>query len=381
MQPSILVGSNFNDKMALFNALCFEFCKVVADASGADLASPEEIVRGKFQDAFTTYAAKAARVAGVKRQTLLKPLTIERDYDLFFYVCMNPGHLADLQALRGWRERSRKAAVFIFETWSSWLPRERPHLKMLDQFDHVFLFNKASIPNVQAYTSTPCSFISAGADCISASPYPFNPPRVIDVYSMGRRSDATHRQLLAMAQEGKIFYLFDPGSGVRVYDYAQARFLTLNNIKRSRYFIAYNLNVGAKALESAGEEALPARIFEGAAGGAVMLGNAPQCPEYLEYFDWPDALIEIPVEPQSIADIIADLERDPQRLARARFMNATQSLRRHDWIHRWEEILTTLGYEIPAGVEQRKATLKGLADTAERQFAEGQSGQRTAARV
>ena len=100
-----------------------------------------------------------------------------------------------------------------------------------------------------------------------------------------------------MAQEGKIFYLFDPGSGVRVYDFAQARFLTLNNIKRSRYFIAYDLNVGPKALESAGEEALPARIFEGAAGGAVMLGNAPQCPEFYEYFDWPDALIEIPVEP------------------------------------------------------------------------------------
>ena len=29
-------------------------------------------------------------------------------------------------------------------------------------------------------------------------------------------------------------------------------------------------------------------------------------------------------------------------------MNATQSLRRHDWIHRWETILTTLGFEILA---------------------------------
>jgi hypothetical protein len=121
---------------------------------------------------------------------------------------MNANNLAELQSLRGWRERSRKAVVFIFETWSSWIGKEKAHLTLLDQFDHVFLFNRASIPNTQRFTSTACTFLPAGADCLSATPFSHDPPRLIDVYSMGRRSETTHRQLLALAQRGEIYYLF-----------------------------------------------------------------------------------------------------------------------------------------------------------------------------
>jgi hypothetical protein len=365
MQPRILVASNYNDGMALFNALSFDFCRVAGETSGADIVAPDEIVRGKIGEAMATLVMKGSRALGMTRPTLLKPVTIESDYDLFFYVCMSPKHLADLKAIRGWRERSGKAAVFIFETWSKWLSRDRAHLKMLDAFDHVFLFNKASIPNVQAYTSSPCSFLAAGADCLSATPFPHNPARTIDVYSMGRRSEPTHRQLIAMARNSEIFYLFDPGSGLRVYDFAQARLLTLNNIKRCRYFVAYSLSVGTKALESAGEEALPARIFEGAAGGAAMIGTAPRCPEFHEYFDWPDAIIEIPVEPDDIRSILKDLDSDVERLDQVRFRNAMQSLRRHDWVYRWEHVLTTLGFDIPRGVAERRSALLSLADAAE----------------
>jgi hypothetical protein len=365
MQPRVLVASNYNDGMPLYNALSFEFCEVVRRASGADLLAPPEIARDQFRSLLATAAEKSARAVQRKRRSHLQTVTVEGDYDLFFYVCMNPNHLAELQSLRGWRERSRKAAVFIFESWSSWLAKEKPYLKMLDQFDHVFLFNKASIPTVRSYTSTPCSFLSAGADCLTATPYPHNPPRLIDVYSMGRRSETTHRQLFAMAQSSEIFYLFDAGSRLRVYDYAQARFLTLNNIKRSRYFVAYDLSVGPKGLESAGEEALPARLFEGAAGGSVMIGTKPKCPEFDELFDWPDAIVEIPVEPEDMRSVLARLDAEPERLAQASFMNATQSLRRHDWVYRWEDILQTMGFDVPAGVRARRARLHALADEAE----------------
>jgi hypothetical protein len=262
MPPRVLVASNYNDRMQLFNVLSFEFCQVVAQASGADLLAPPEPRRGPFKDLFVSTAEKGFRLFGQKRRSRLESLTVEKDYDLFFYVCMNANNLAELQSLRGWRERSRKAVVFIFETWSSRIGKEKAHLSLLDQFDHVFLFNRASIPNAQRFTSTACTFLPAGADCLSATPLLHNPPRLIDVYTMGRRSETTHRQLFELAQRGEIFYLFDIGSGVRVYDFAQARLVTLNNIKRSRYFIAYDLKVGPKKLESAGEETLPARLFE-----------------------------------------------------------------------------------------------------------------------
>jgi hypothetical protein len=139
--------------------------------------------------------------------------------------------------------------------------------------------------------------------------------------------------------------------------------MTLNYIKRSRYFVAYDLKVGPKALESAGEEAIPARVFEGAAGGAVMIGTKPKCAEFDELFDWPDALIEIPVEPEDMRKILVELDRDSKRLALASFRSASESLRRHDWAYRWRDVLEKLGFEATDGLKARIATLNALADS------------------
>ncbi|WP_048708632.1 glycosyltransferase [Microvirga massiliensis] len=361
-----IVASNYNGQKALYNALPFEFSNVIARMEGTRVLAPERRQRPVPFDLAATTWSKARHRLGLGRSTQLVPITVEEDCDLFFYVCMNASHLADLKAIRGWRERSRKAAAFVFETWSSHLPSNRAELHLLNEFDHVFLFNKASVTNVQAYTTTPCRFLPAGTDTLLATPFPNNLSRLIDVYSMGRRSDPTHRQLLEMAAHKEIFYIFDVGTGLEVYDFWQARFVTLNYIKRSRYFIAYDLKVGPKALESSGEEAVPARFFEGAAGGAVMLGTKPKCPEFDDLFDWPDALIEIPVEPSDMRRILAELNRDPDRLAVASFRNAYESLRRHDWSYRWRDILQILGFEASEGVKARIAELNSLADSAER---------------
>jgi hypothetical protein len=180
-----------------------------------------------------------------------------------------------------------------------------------------------------------------------------------------------------MAQRSEIFYVFDVGSGLRAYSFEEARLITLNYIKRSRYFIAYRHAVGTKAVEAAGEEAIPSRMFEGAAGGAVMLGSAPRCPEFHELFDWPDALIEIPSDSNDVRAILAELDRNPKRLDRARHLNTTQSMRRHDWVYRWEHVLNTLGFEAPQKVKARKAQLEALAAETDRWFdsEEGRSGQ------
>jgi hypothetical protein len=245
------------------------------------------------------------------------------------------------------------------------LSRDKAHLKLLDQFDHVFVYNRSSIPNLGKYTSTQRSFLAAGADCLSASPYPSPPNRCIDVYSMGRRLDFAHRQLLEMARNGEIFYIYDAGGGLHVYDFGEARFLTLNYIKRSRYFTAYSLDAGSKAQESFGEQAIATRLFEGAAGGSIILGTPPKAQEFKELFDWPDAVVEIPAEPADMRAIYRELEAQPERMQRARFMNATQSLRKHDWVYRWEQILHIVGFESPSGVSARKRALQSLAEGAE----------------
>jgi hypothetical protein len=363
--PRVLVASNYNDGMALYNGLCFEFVNLIAKVSSADIVAPHNVERKPGLELAATSLSRTRRLLGRTRLSRLKTEQVRNKYDLFFYVCMNPNSLAELQSVEGWRERCGKAAVFILETWSSQLARDKAHLRLLDQFDHVFIYNPSSIPNVRKFTTAPCSFLAAGADCIAASPFPDRPTRCIDVYSMGRRLDAAHEQLFQMAQNGEIFYVYDVGGGLHVYDFAQARFLTLNYIKRSRYFTAYSLDAGPKALESVGEQAIATRLFEGTAGGSIVLGTPPRAPEFYELFDWPDAVVEIPLDPQDMRAIYRDLEAQPERMNRARFMNATQSLRKHDWVYRWDHILKTLGFDSPPGVLERKSTLKFIADRAE----------------
>jgi hypothetical protein len=351
--------------MALYNGLCFEFLNTIASLSNADIIAPCNIDNAFRPEIARTTVSHARRLFGQTRLSRLESKRVEKNYDVFFYACMNPNSLAELQSVKGWRDRCDKAAVFIFETWSSQLQRDKAHLKLLDSFDHVFIYNRSSIPNVRKFTTAQCSFLAAGADCLSATPFPNPPVRCIDVYSMGRRLASAHDQLFDMARNGEIFYVYDPGGGVHVYDFAQARFLTLNYIKRSRYFTAYSLDAGPKAVESVGEQAMATRLFEGAAGGSIILGTPPRASEFQELFDWPDAVVEIPREPDNMRAIYRELEAQPERMDRARFMNATQSLRRHDWVYRWEHVLNTLGFETPPGAVARKNILQALATEAE----------------
>jgi len=354
--------------MALYNGLCFEFANIIADISDATVMAPGNTHRHAVPALLRKSVSGARRLLGGTRLSRLETEQVEGHYDLFFYVCMYPNSIAELQSIRGWREKSKKAAAFILETWSSQLARDEAHLKLLDDFDHVFIYNRSSISNVRNYTSAPCSFMPAGADCLTASPFPDMPERSIDVYSMGRRLDSAHERLFEMAKAGEITYVYDVGGGIHVYDFAEARFLTLNFIKRSRYFTAYSLDAGPKAAEAQGEQAIATRLFEGAAGGSVILGTPPQATEFYELFDWQDAVVTIPAEPDDMRAIYHELEAQPERMARARFMNATQSLRRHDWVYRWEHVLNTLGFETPPGALLRKSKLRDLADRAEKEF-------------
>jgi hypothetical protein len=311
-------------------------------------------------------ASAAKTLAGLPRVPSIVPASIDQDYDLFFYMCQFPNDLANLQNLKGWRRRSKKAVAFILESWSSLFHTTRGELKLLDAFDHVFVLNKSSIPALAEYTKTPCSFLATAADCLQASPFPHPPRRDVDVYSMGRRSPIIHEQLLSMMQAEGRFYLYDVWKHGVVPDWRSSRLLTMNLIKRSKFFIAYDHTVssGLKIKKAGEERSLSTRYFEGAAGGAVMIGSKPDCSEFEEYFDWDDAVIDLPLDIEDVTTFLKKLERDPERLQRASNTNAIQSLLRHDWSHRWTQVLATLGMSASERLKERTRTLENMAEAA-----------------
>ena len=379
MTRRTLVVSEFNAKDKAHFALSYEFCRIVADCDDVDLVAPgiDNYIERRFgaimpphdghnvQRDFNRLVGGLRKGLGLKNAPTIEPVQLEQNYELFLFVAWSPQSLVELTRIPNWRRRCKIAVAYLFELWSTTLEQDRAYLKLLDQFDHVFLLHSACIPKLFSYTRASCSYLPTGIDALIASPYPSPPQRVVDVYSYGNRSPALHRQLVAASARGELFYLYNSLSSTdsRVKDWGEHRLLLANVIKRSRYFIALSpaTLANAKSSKVASEQVLPSRLFEGAAGGAVILGTAPRCPEFDECFDWPDAVIEVSPETGDIVAAIEDLEAQPQRLERLRRTSATQCLLRHDWVYRWELILATVGVEPLPQLDERKSRLSEIA--------------------
>jgi hypothetical protein len=205
-----------------------------------------------------------------------------------------------------------------------------------------------------------CVFIPPGVDAIRFCPYPNPPRRAVDVYSIGRRSQATHEKLLRMAAEEDLFYLHDSIAGGQAIHSAQHRALFANVAKRSRYFLVNPGYIDRPDIRGDQIE-IGNRYFEGAASGTIMLGERPKTETFKQLFDWPDAVVDLPYNSTQIDEVISDMDRQPERMDSIRRTNVTQALLRHDWAYRWEAILQAIGVAPMPGLSLRKERLQQLA--------------------
>jgi hypothetical protein len=110
-----------------------------------------------------------------------------------------------------------------------------------------------------------------------------------------------------------------------------------------------------------GRDEVSGRFYEGAAAGTVMLGEAPRTKEFEAQFDWPDAVIRLPVDSPDVGRIIDELDEDPQRLARIRRDNVRHAALRHDWSHRLRTVFDTLGMPPTEAMRARERRLQAVA--------------------
>jgi Glycosyl transferases group 1 len=378
----ILVASEFNTRDRAHFAQAYEFCRIVTECDNADLVAPDldnYLVRyfgailpdhdaHNVQRDLNRLTNGVRKTLGLKNAPTMERVHLTQNYDMFFFVAWSPQSLVELSRIENWRTRCKIAVAYVFELWSSTLDADRTYLRLLDEFDHVFLLHSASIPELPLYTRAPCSFLPIGVDCLIWTPYPSPPERVVDVYSVGNRAPVVHRQLIKLAQSRKFFYVYDSLSSTdsRVKDWGEHRLLFANMIKRSRYFIGFSPASldNSKTQKVAGEQVVPGRLFEGAAGGAIILGTAPECPEFRACFGWQDAVIEVSPDVTDIAAVIDELDMQPERTERVRRTNAIQCLLQHDWVYRWEQILSAVGMEPLPQLQHRKAQLSHIAAAA-----------------
>ncbi len=315
----------------------------------------------KVTNKLANYAAKILKNGNHITSLVNYQLPVDKEYDLFFFVCQSIQDILVLNSIKGWREKCRYAVCWLDEMWAKDIERWLGQLQILKHFDHVFMNLSGSVNQLAEIIQRPCHFLTFGVDAVKFYPHLLDTNRCIDVYSIGRRSAVTHKTLLELAQSEHFFYVYDTIKDLYMVDYQEHRNLYRNFVKRSRYMIVNKAKFDLNGQTNQQEEVGP-RFFEGAAGGTVMLGVPPKCEAFTNNFDWQDPVISIPFDCTNIGDIIADLNAQPERLARIRKDNVVNSLLRHDWVYRWETILTKVGLDITPQMLERKAFLQNLAE-------------------
>lgn len=283
--------------------------------------------------------------------------------DVLLMHCQFPGDSLLLHATPDWRRRTGVAIAFIEELWCASMDSWGGTLRLFEQFDHVYVGISASAKQLAERLDTPVSYLPYSVDTTRFAPRDPDAVRPIEVLTVGRRSPVTHAALLEWSIREDRFYHFDSFTAKRCHDLAEHRIMYSRLHQNSAFAIA-NRGVGAATAHNGGEEALPARYFETAAAGGVLVGQPPSVPEFTAEFGWDDAVIEAPFDDADMPARITELAKDPARLNRLRRRNIAETMRRHDTAHRLDTMLREAALEPPQrvieAVEERVNTARSI---------------------
>jgi Glycosyl transferases group 1 len=294
----------------------------------------------------------------------LKKVRLSKDYEVFVAVCATFEDLPFVNAVEGWRDHCKIGVCWLDELWVSNIADYKYWLPALRQFDYVFIGCRGTVCPLSQASKRACFWLPGGIDALRFSPLPDPPARVVDVYSIGRRYEGIHHEMLKAAEQGEIFYVHDTHMGgglIEVHDYQQHRELFANIAKRSRYFVVAAAKADVLG-ETGGQIEIGYRYFEGTAAGAVLIGDIPDCDAYRDLFGWPEAVIQIQSDGSDTMAVLRELGSDPERMAAVTRRNTKETLLHHDWIYRWNEMFRIAGIEPSPRRAAREQRLRDLAD-------------------
>jgi len=298
-------------------------------------------------------------------------IKVEGKYDMFITVCERVSELLHMKSLKGLRDRCKTTVCWLPEFYVKDIPVYKSCVEVLSQFDYVIFMFVANEP-FRTIIKGQGRYLPAGVDTLRFCPYPDPPTRSIDVLSIGRRAPAIHKALIRMAREDRKFYVYDTIDALEAYDVEEHRLMIANMAKRSRYFVV-SPGKFDKPEETGGQSEFGYRYFEGAAPGTIMIGMRPaNNKEFDKIFNWQDAVMEVPFTSDEIVSVIRELDKEPERQMRIRKTNITQCLLNHDWVYRWEALLSLVGMQPLPKLQSRKQALRELAARVEEDYVEQQ---------
>ncbi len=343
-QPRTLIFSLRNLRSQAANCCIYEWEDLLCEIEGAQLYSPTSEYHQSRKIYRTARSVSGSDKFARSITSFPDGMTLDREYDLFFVVVDSPWYLYLVNSIKGWRDKCRYAVCFIAETWEpeldDWALQQEP----FRSFDQIFVGVSHCVEGLEKRFGRPCTYLAPAVNTQRFCPYPNPPERSIDVSYVGRRNLNIHNSLRNLMTQKNFFYYYDTvkGQKLEIDNHQEHRDLFASLLQRSRYTIAYYAKFNSTE-ETGGQQEIGYRFFECAAAGAVILGIPPNNKEFPKYFDWDDAVIKVDPRTTDIADVIAELDAQPERLAQIARNNIANCLLKHDWTYRWKDILTSIG--------------------------------------
>lgn len=283
--------------------------------------------------------------------------SLEQDLDLFFAAPAVPRDLLTLGTIRDWRKRSGVAICYLQELWISEFDTQLPGVEsILQQFDHIFVGLYHTAEALSRRLGRKVEYLPLGIDAEMWNPFNGTPKaRTIDVCAIGNMDPVSHRSLWDWSQRTGRYYNFTSIASAKFsMSHTAHRQNLAQTLQRSKFFFTY-MAKRAVTMQRGTQQEFGPRYFEGAAAGAIQLGDAVKTnAAYLSNMDWDGAVIEAPFADADLPALIEEIEKDAGWIEQVRRQNVAQCLTRHDHLNRWDAVLAAAGLkETPAAAERR----------------------------
>jgi glycosyl transferase family 1 len=264
-------------------------------------------------------------------------------YDLGFFAAMSPSWVRSLRFVEELRDRCDQVAVYIFDSWPSQTRPFRLYRRQWSLVDKVFVSYPEAVEAYADLVECPVEYLPQAVEPKLFHPY--RDQRPIEILSVGRRLEATHRQLLELASKDDLFYHFTEADTCWAHDLDDSRALLGRLSQSARLQVCWPVEITTPA-RAGGISPVTARWFEAAASGSLILGSRPRAAEFDRLFPYADLVHELdPASPTELERTVRSaLSRWEEQRSELRAL-AEDIHARHSWTRRCATILESLGLE------------------------------------
>jgi Glycosyl transferases group 1 len=278
---------------------------------------------------------------------------IQNEGELLLVVAHTPGDLRMLSSMKNARKRFRYIAGYVIDSYFT--EDFGPSVK---EFDHIFSTTEEGADEVRKRFMVSSSVLRQGFDCLHWACADAN--RGIDLLGFGRQPPSYHMafQRAFHTHHSPLLYLHSPIGTLAGEAVWRERPMLLKLLQRSKLSLAFHLLVEPISNRPRSPGFVTSRWFESLASGCIVVGRRPPGAMADELFGWPDALIELPDQPDEAVAMIQSLASDDRFVDKTRRRNVVEMCERHDWRYRIRNIYEHFQLQLPDLLVEELALLE-----------------------